>query len=357
MFPADRNAVVGIKPTVGLTSTSGVIPESPSMDTVGPFGRSVEDAAIVLDIIQERSSSSETGNELLISALLSGLHSGPYTSWLSDKNALQGARFGLPWKRVWQIASEDAEKKLHYNSLMDLIKKIEETGATIVGSDFPSAEEIISPDGWDWTFGEGTTGSALSEFEVVRTEFYRSLQSYLSELAENPNKIFSLEDVIAYNLQHTAQDGGIPGTHPAWPTGQDCFDKCIESKDWPEDRYLKALKYIRRKSREEGIDAALRFEEGNLDGLLVPLQADVGVACSVAAKAGYPMISIPIGIDGEGIPFGIGIIQSAWNEHLLVKYGSAIEDLVRGRTLPRFLTFDAQNYPYIGTAPERMPKI
>ncbi|KAN0090491.1 amidase family protein [Hyaloscypha variabilis] len=357
MFPADRNAVVGIKPTVGLTSTSGVIPESPSMDTVGPFGRSVEDAAIVLDIIQERSSASETDNELLISALLSGLHRRPYTSWLSDKNALKGARFGLPWKRVWQIASEDAEKKLQYNSLMDLIKKIEETGATIVASDFPSAEEIISPDGWDWTFGEGTTGSALSEFEVVRTEFYRSLQSYLSELAENPNKIYSLEDVIAYNLQHTAQEGGIPGTHPAWPTGQDCFDKCIESKDWPEDRYLKALKYIRRNSREEGIDAALRFEEGNLDGLLVPLQADGGVACSVAAKAGYPMISIPIGIDGEGIPFGIGIIQSAWNEHLLVKYGSAIEDLVRGRTLPRFLNFDAQNYPYIGIAPGKTPEI
>jgi amidase len=320
-------------------------------------GRSVEDAAIVLDIIQKRSSTSDSDNEPLISAPLSGRHHGPYTSWLSDKNALKAARFGLPWKRVWQIASEDVEKKLQYNSLTDLIKKIEEADATIVTSDFPSAEEIISPDGWDWTFGEGTTGSALSEFEVVRTEFYRSLQSYLSELVENPNKIYSLEDVIAYNVQHTAQEGGIPGTHPAWPTGQDYFDKCIESKDWPEERYVKALEYIRRKSREEGIDAALICEGGNLDGLLVPLQADRGVAWSVAAKAGYPMISIPVGIDGEGIPFGVGIIQSAWNEHLLVKYGSAIEDLARGRTLPTFMNFDAQNHPYIGTPPDKAQEI
>jgi amidase len=63
------------------------------------------------------------------------------------------------------------------------------------------------------------------------------------------------------------------------------------------DKYLKALQYIRRKSREEGVGAALLFEEGTLDGLLVPLQADGGVTCSVVAKAGYPMISVPVGID------------------------------------------------------------
>lgn len=60
MFPADRNAVIGIKPTVWLTSMLGVIPEAPSMDTVGTFGRSVEDATIILDIIAEKSSVPES---------------------------------------------------------------------------------------------------------------------------------------------------------------------------------------------------------------------------------------------------------------------------------------------------------
>jgi amidase len=353
MFPADRNAVVGIKPTVGLTSTLGVIPESPSMDTVGPFGRSVEDAATVLDIIREKRAASYAPDYRLETLTIHDFSPGSYTSWLSKKDALKGARFGLPWKRVWEVASKSAESALEYNSLMDLIGKIEKAGAQVVKVDFPSAEEIIPPNGWDWEFGDGKTGSKLSEFEVVRTEFYQSLRSYMSGLEKNEEKICSLEDVIAYNVQHTSQEGGIPGTHPAWPTGQDNFDKCLESKDWPKDVYHKALEYIRRKSRDEGIDAALQFEGSSLDGLLVPLQADVGVACSVAAKAGYPMITVPVGIDNIGVPFGIGIIQTALTEHLLVRYGSAIEDLVGARSLPQFLNLEADNYLYIGACPEQ----
>ncbi len=129
-------------------------------------------------------------------------------------------------------------------------------------------------------------------------------------------------------------------------------DKCLESKDWPDDIRLKALEYIRKKSREEGIDAALRFGQKSLDGLLVPLQADKGVACSLAAKAGYPMITVPVGVNDAGVPFGIGIIQTAWKEHLLVKYGSAIESLVGGRKQPQFLNLEADNFTYIGSPPE-----
>lgn len=344
MFPADRNAVVGIKPTVGLTSNEGVIPESPSMDTVGPFGRSVEDATIVLDVIQEKLAVQDIDNHHVQPVL--------YTSWLSTKHALVGARFGMPWKRVWETACQKAGG-VEYNSLMELIRKIEGAGAQVFKVDFPSADEIIPPGGWDWGYGDGKPGSKLSEFEVVRTEFYRSLQLYLSQLAVNGGRINSLEDVVAYNIQHSAQEGGIPGTHPAWPTGQDNFDKCIESKDWPEDVYLKALEYIRQKSREEGIDAALQFEGKSLDGLLVPLQAEGGVACSVAAKAGYPMITIPVGVNRTGVPFGMGIIQTAMKEHLLIKYGSAIEYLVGGRMLPQFLNLEADNYPYVGQSPEK----
>jgi amidase len=77
MSPADRNAVVGIKPTVGLTSTSGVIPESPSMGTAGPFGRSVVVATIVLDIIQERNTASDSDDHGLVSTPIQNLRRGP----------------------------------------------------------------------------------------------------------------------------------------------------------------------------------------------------------------------------------------------------------------------------------------
>lgn len=347
MFPADRNAVVGIKPTVGLTSTRGVIPEAPSLDTVGTFGRSVEDATIILDIIADRSSVPENHVDTLESSINQHNTINPYTSWLAKKDVLKGAKFGLPLKRVWESASKSAKHKSEYIALKKITKQIERAGAQVLDVDFPSAEEIISPNGWDWEYAAGESGSKLSEFEVVKVEFYRSLTNYLSTLEGNKEGILSLEDVMAYNVRYTDQEGGVPGTHPAWPTGQDNFDRCIESKDCDDAVYSKALEYNLRKSREEGIDAALKIEEGKLDGLLVPLQADEGVGCSVAAKAGYPMITIPVGVNDVGVPFGIGIIQTAWKEQLLVKYGSAIEDLIRHRHRPTFKNYDADNYTYV----------
>jgi amidase len=354
MLPADRNAVVGIKPTVGLTSTLGVVPEAPSLDTVGPFGRSVDDAATVLDIIADRSSIPESHRNDSESSHEQHALSQPYTSWLAKKDALKGARFGLPWRRVWETASKSAKHRSEYTALRELTKQIEKAGAEVIDVEFPSAEAIISPDGWDWEYAAGESGSNLSEFEVVRTEFYHSLRSYLGTLGENKNAILSLEDVVAYNVKHTDQEGAIPGTHPAWPTGQDNFDRCLESKDEDDTIHGKALVYIRRESRERGIDAAMKSGEDTLDGLLVPLQAEGGVACSLAAKAGYPMITIPVGVNYIGVPFGLGIIQTGWKEHLLVKYGSAIEDLIGARKRPTFLNIDADNYTYVGSPPKKI---
>ncbi|KAF2749742.1 amidase signature enzyme [Sporormia fimetaria CBS 119925] len=341
MFPADRNAIVGMKPTVGLTSTAGVIPEAPSLDTVGSFGRTVADATLVLDVMAEKTAVPETAQDR---------HSS-YANCLAGKTALQGAKFGLPLKRVWEAAAQSEKHKASYKELQKLIKLLEKAGAEIVDVNFPSAEEIISPEGWNWEYADGKSGSKLSEFEVVKVEFYRSLKDYLASLDNNEYGILSLEDVMAYNTKHTNKEGGVPGTHPAWPTGQDNFDRCLEAKDEGEQVYQKALEYIQRKSRDEGIDAALKHENTELDGLLVPLQADGGVACSVAAKAGYPMITIPVGVDDKGVPFGIGLMQTAWKEDVLIRYGSAIEELVGHRHRPTFLNPDADNYAYVGSPP------
>jgi len=120
----------------------------------------------------------------------------------------------------------------------------------------------------------------------VKKDFYNDIKAYLSALSENPQNIHDVEDIMAYNIDHTDHEGGIPGTHPAWPSGQDNFDDCLATKGVKGETYREALSYIRRKAREEGIDAALRFEGVELDGLLVPVQAESGVATQVAAKAG-----------------------------------------------------------------------
>lgn len=108
----------------------------------------------------------------------------------------------------------------------------------------------------------------------------------MSALEANPNNIRSLEDVIAWNRKYSNREGGVPGVHPAWPSGQDNFEMALELKGEQNEAYFAALKFIRQKSREEGIDAALGFQEDMLDGLLVPIHADGGIACQVAAKAG-----------------------------------------------------------------------
>lgn len=338
MFPADRCGIVSIKPTVGLTSTNGVIPEAKSFDTVGPLARSVGDAALVLEAMVDQGH------------LRTNLDAGCQTL-LTKGDVLKGAKFGMPMRRVWDSAKTNLEQKAEYEALIGLLKKIEKANAEVFEVDFPSAEEIISPDGWDWEYAEGTTGSSLSEFEVVKTEFYHGLKEYLGGLENNENRILSLEDIVAYNIKHTNTEGGTPDTHLAWPIGQDNFDRCLEAKDGGDDNYRKALAYIRAQSREKGIDAALKHPEGDLDGLLVPISVDGGVACSIAAKAGYPMITVPVGVGDNGLPFGIGLIQTGFREDLLVRYGSAIEELTGSCAKPTFLNLHANNYTYIGNPP------
>lgn len=126
------------------------------------------------------------------------------------------------------------------------------------------------------------------EFTVVKTDFYNDIAAYLSRLRSNPHSIRSLEDIVAYNKTHTATEGGVPGTHPAWPVGQDSFDMSCASKGVQDKTYWSALEYIRLKAREEGIDAAMGDgdEEGKLDALLVPCQAEGEVSWQVVAKAG-----------------------------------------------------------------------
>ncbi|RYC54355.1 hypothetical protein CHU98_g11855 [Xylaria longipes] len=308
ILPADRNGVVGIKPTVGLTSREGVIPESHNLDTVGAFGRTVADTAIVLDAMCQPPKD--------------------FISQVVGIDALKGARFGMPLKRIWEKAFLDESARTQYQSLQTLISRLRSSGAEVMQVEIPSAEGHPEQ----------------SEYTVVKVDFYNDLKKYLAGLIVNPNHIRSLEDVVEYNIRHTEREGGVPGTHPAWPTGQDSFDKSLATKGVEDETYKSALSFIRQKTRDEGIDAALKCEGKPFDGLLVPVQADGGVAVQIAAQAGYPMITIPVDVGDDGVPFGLAIIQTAFKEDKLIKYGAAIEAVVGGRPRPTFRNIHADNW-------------
>lgn len=139
--PAMRNAIIGFKPTVGLTSRAGVIPESEHQDTVGTFGKTVADAVYAMDAIY--------GVDKRDNYTLAQEGKTPakgYAQYLSKSEALKGMKFGIPYASFWHLADQEQLDVL--NAMVEMIKG---AGATVVnGTELPYAAEIVSPDGWNW---------------------------------------------------------------------------------------------------------------------------------------------------------------------------------------------------------------
>ena len=278
--PASINGVVGIKPTVGLTSRAGVIPISKSMDSVGSFGRTVVDAVHGLNAvvgIDERDT---------MTCSSSRLQREDYSKYLTTKASLKGARFGLPNKRCWEFVTKDIREKA-----VKVLEAIEEAGANVFEVDFPCAENRIPADGnWDWTLGKPSE----SEFTVVKVDAYNGINAYLSELSGTSMR--SLDDVIEYNDENSGTEGANPGDHAAYPTGQDNFRGVLQGHGWEDETYCKALDYMQHQCRTEGIDAALK-ETGTDEGFDALLLFDrKGAGQQIAAQAGTQFqLRVPFG--------------------------------------------------------------
>lgn len=182
---------MGFKPTVGLTSRAGVIPESEHQDSVGTFARTVGDAALVLDAIY---GVDERDNYTL--AQKSNTPHGGYAQFLASKSALKGAVFGLPWNSFWALADDDIRSQL-----VDLVHLIQSAGATIInGTEITNYETIVSPDGWNWDYGTARGYINESEYSYINVDFYRNIESYLSEVTNTNVK--NLHDIVEFNKQY-----------------------------------------------------------------------------------------------------------------------------------------------------------
>lgn len=270
--------------------------------------------------------------------------SGGFAQFICNQDALKGAKFGLPWFSFWQYASANQQEQL-----LDLISVIESAGAEIInGTELPYWQTIISPDGWNWDYGSTRGYPNESEYSYVKVDFYNDIATYLAEV--NNTEIRSLADIVQYNIDNVGSEGGIPGVHPAFQSGQDGFNASLASGGVMNETYWQALEFCHRTTREEGIDAALYNNGTQLTALLVP--PDVGQTYQIAAQAGYPMITLPAGINPDtGMPFGLALMGTAWSESMLVKYASAIEDLQLSsgtkykRTSPKWFDYTSKNVP------------
>jgi amidase len=306
--PSSASSLVGIKPTVGLVSRSGIVPISHTQDTAGPMARTVTDAAILLTILAGIDPQDSA------TAASKGKAEADYTKFL-DPKGLQGARIGVARKR-YAGYSEETDKVLE--QALDALKK---AGAVIVDpADIESGGKFDD-----------------AEFEVLLYDFKADLNSYLKSLGPNA-PVHSMKEVIEFNDKN--RDRVMPYF------GQEIFLMAQEKGPLTEKAYKDALAKCRQLSRKEGIDATLA--KNKLDAIVAPTSgppwmidpvngdAGGGGSSSPAAVAGYASITVPAGY-AFGLPIGLSFIGGAWSEPKLIRLAYAFEQETRARKAPRFL--------------------
>lgn len=287
--PAVTNGVVGIKPTLGLISRSGIIPIAHTQDTAGPMARNVADAAIMLGAMTGRDKKDA------ITANAEKLAAKDYTKFL-DADGLRGARLGL----VMQFTTRP-ELKAYFQPFINALR---DAGAELI----------------DVTFTPDYSKIGTDRLDVLLYEFKTDLNKYL---AGRGSKYKTLEALIKFNDENKERELPL--------FGQELFLQAQQKGELTDKAYTDALAKIKKATGEDGIDAVIAKDK--LDALVAPSS---GATWSIAAVAGYPYITVPAGLR-ENTPSGMAFFGKAYSEPVLIKYAYAFEQKTKGRVTPQFL--------------------
>jgi amidase len=291
--PSGNNLVFGLKPTIGLISQDGIIPIAHSQDTAGPICRSVIDTAIMLNVM--KSPFGDVATRSLPS---------DYTRFL-QRGALKGARIGVD--RRYFTAAFGGE-----SDLVEVAKRglevMKSLGATLVNTDTgdPSANNFKFYN---------------DELTVLLFEFKVQIADYLSTLKNTSER--TLADLIAFNIEHCSTEMRY--------FGQEIFQLAEATSGNLQDPVYLAARAANLDFARNGINLALA--RGDLDAIVAPTYS---FASSPAAVAGYPDISIPIGLTPQGKPAGLWMYSGYLAEPKLLAYAFDIEQAIHPRTQPEF---------------------
>ncbi len=302
--PSSVNGLVGLKPTVGLVSGTGIIPIAVSQDTAGPMGRTVADVALLLNGLAGIDRANPAGPDA------NGRNSDDYTAFL-ESDALEGKRFGLLRQAMGYHPDVDAATE-------KALAAMKAAGAEIVDV------KIRTYNAWDGP-----------ELEVLLYEFKEGLNRYLEDSGA-PHR--SLEALIAWNKANAAT------VMPFF--GQELFERAQAKGPLTDAAYLKARDAARRLAGTDGLLAAL--EQEKLDAVIAPSVSPawptdhvlgdhfVGAGYGMAAVAGTPSITVPIGAS-RSLPLGLTFMGRAYSEGDLVGFAYALEQATKARTPPAFM--------------------
>lgn len=304
--PSSINGLVGLKPTIGLVSRSGIIPIAASQDTAGPMTRTVTDAALLLNAIKFHDPDDVA-------------MTGPKRGWNFDYTAslkldgLRGSRIGVARDYWGRNSVVDAVT----DSALEVMKK---AGAELIDVKFPDLRK----------FGD-------AEFVVLQYEFKDGLEKYLRSRG---GKYRTLDDLIKFNNDNAARE------MPYFKQG--ILESSAKLGDLRSKAYIDALEACRKYSREFGIDKAV--DDNKLDAIVAPsnsptwmidtVNGDCGSgyvgSSSLAAVAGYPNITVPAGFAKE-LPIGISFFSKAFTESTLLRLAFSFEQATMARRKPKFL--------------------
>ena len=302
--PSGINGVVGIKPTVGLLSRTGIIPISESQDTAGPMARTVTDAALLLTALtgvdkkDEKTLAQPSGQAVYLNF---------------DDTVLQGARIGY-------LSQSSAFDKRVSSIMNEVVGVLKSKGADVV--------EVSTPDEVDqlWKY----------EWTVLTCEFKDGLQKYLKL---HPECGFnSLEELIQFNKNNS--DKVMP-----W-FDQEIFEVANETDGLSDPKYKEAKEKCQELSRTKGIDQLIKAN--NLDALMAPTNGPAwsidyingdnfgGGSSQLAAVSGYPSITVPAG-NVKGLPIGVSFFGLPWTESRLIQIAHLYEKVSNKRIKPGFI--------------------
>lgn len=313
LSPAERNNIVGIKPTVGLTSRHLVIPISEHQDTIGPMARTVRDAAHLLQTL-----AGQDPRDNYTSAIP---HIPDYVA-ACDEKAIVGARIGVPWNVVSQGRISSAEMKAFRTS----IQVLRDAGATIVEANFTID---TSPD-----YDRNTN-------VILQADFVTNLAGYLDGLASNPQNVHTLAHIREFTRKTPVEE------YPNRDTG--AWDPIIDKLGFnnTDARFWAAYQSVLKSAETNGVLGALKRH--NVSAVVLP----TSLAPDWVAAIGAPGVTVPMGYfpastpvvmeprgelveTGPGVPFGLSFLGPRWSEAQLIAlaYGFERRTQVRGLVKP-----------------------
>lgn len=320
--PSGMCGIVGIKPTVGLVSRSGIIPISHRQDTAGAMARTVAEAAVLLTVLagddpdDPAQSPDADPASSPYPARPDGWSPGiDYTQFL-DSDGLKGARIGV----LRPEASNRPRQKPVYEAAL---ARLADAGADLIdGLELPHAKEL---------------GSSLLIRDVMLWDLKTDLANYLRDYVDPDFPIRTLSDVIAFNREDADRE-------LRW-FGQDLLEIAESFGDLEDPTYKEMVATVQRWGRDEGIDLLLKTH--HLDALIAPTnlpaaRIDVvhgdgpsGGSSTASAVAGYPIVTVPMG-SIMGLPVGMSFFGAAYSEPVLIRLAHAFEQVAEPRPEPTF---------------------